>query len=130
MDCVQLCFQLLLYIGLAILALSLSQLKIASLPYILEEVSVLFSTIRQLGKGASDGSDIIYQFTFAPNSPKSDISGALGPIHYITLQSFCNGTGGWDMLNMFWVSQNGPMLSLKNLLFHCGSPDFLLDFFL
>ena len=31
------------------------------------------------------------------------ISGALGPIHYITLKSFCNGIGGWDQVeNMFW----------------------------
>ena len=32
---------------------------------------------------------LLYQFTFAQNRPKSDISMALGPIHYIT--SFCNG---------------------------------------
>ena len=31
---------------------------------------------------------MIYQFTFAQNRPKSDISGALGPIHYITLKAF------------------------------------------
>ena len=29
---------------------------------------------------------LLYQFTFAQNRPKSDISGALGPIHYITLK--------------------------------------------
>ena len=28
---------------------------------------------------------LLYQFTFAQNRPKSDISGALGPIQYITL---------------------------------------------
>ena len=39
---------------------------------------------------------LLYQFTFAQNRPKSDMSGALGPIHYITLKSFCNGIGGWD----------------------------------
>ena len=31
---------------------------------------------------------LLYQFTFAHNRPKSDISGALGPIHYITLKAF------------------------------------------
>ena len=31
---------------------------------------------------------LLYQFTFAQNRPKSDISGALGPIHYITLKAF------------------------------------------
>ena len=28
---------------------------------------------------------LLYQFTFAQTRPKSDISGALGPIHYVTL---------------------------------------------
>ena len=31
---------------------------------------------------------LLYQFTFAQNKPKFDISGALGPIHYITLKAF------------------------------------------
>ena len=31
---------------------------------------------------------MLYQFTFAPNRSKSDISEALGPIHYITLKAF------------------------------------------
>ena len=31
---------------------------------------------------------LFYQFTFAQNRPKSDISGALRPIHYITLKGF------------------------------------------
>ena len=31
---------------------------------------------------------LLYQFTFAQNRPKSDISGALGTIHYITLNAF------------------------------------------
>ena len=31
---------------------------------------------------------LIYQFTFAPNRQKSDISEALGPLHYITLEAF------------------------------------------
>ena len=40
----------------------------------------------------------LYQFTFAQNNPKSDNSGALGPIHYITLhlkllQCHCNALG-------------------------------------
>ena len=30
---------------------------------------------------------LLYQFTFDQNRPKSDISGALGPIHYIGLQA-------------------------------------------
>ena len=30
---------------------------------------------------------LLYQFTFT-NKPKSDISGALGPIHYITFKAF------------------------------------------
>ena len=30
---------------------------------------------------------LLYQFTFAQNRPKSDISGALGPMHYITLNA-------------------------------------------
>ena len=31
---------------------------------------------------------LLYQFTFPQNRPKSDISGALGIIHYITLKAF------------------------------------------
>ena len=31
---------------------------------------------------------LLYQFTFAHNRPESDISGELGPIHYITLKAF------------------------------------------
>ena len=31
---------------------------------------------------------LLYQFTYAHNRPKSDISGALGPIHHITLKAF------------------------------------------
>ena len=31
---------------------------------------------------------LLYQFTFAQKRPKSDVSGALGPIHYITLKAF------------------------------------------
>ena len=30
---------------------------------------------------------LLYQFTFGQNRPKSDISGALGPMHYITLNA-------------------------------------------
>ena len=36
---------------------------------------------------------LFYQFTFAPNRPKSYISGALGPIHYITLKAFAMALG-------------------------------------
>ena len=36
---------------------------------------------------------LLYQFTFAQNRPKSDISGALGPIHYITLKAFAMALG-------------------------------------
>ena len=36
---------------------------------------------------------LLYQFTFAQNRPKSDISGALGPIHYITLKAFAMASG-------------------------------------
>ena len=36
---------------------------------------------------------LLYQFTFAHNRPKSDISGALGPIHYITLKAFAMALG-------------------------------------
>ena len=36
---------------------------------------------------------LLYQFTFAQNRPKSDISGALGPIHYNTLKAFALGDG-------------------------------------
>ena len=36
---------------------------------------------------------LLYQFTFAQNRPKSDISGALGPIHYITLKTFAMALG-------------------------------------
>ena len=39
---------------------------------------------------------LLHQFTFAHNRPKSDISGAQGPIHYITLKAFGIGIGGWD----------------------------------
>ena len=36
---------------------------------------------------------LLYQFTFAQNRPKSDVSGALGPIHYITLKAFAMASG-------------------------------------
>ena len=36
---------------------------------------------------------LLYQFTFAQNRPKSDISGALRPIHYITLKAFAMALG-------------------------------------
>ena len=36
---------------------------------------------------------LLYQFTFAQNEPKSDISEALGPIHYITLKAFAMALG-------------------------------------
>ena len=36
---------------------------------------------------------LLYQFTFTQNTPKSDISGALGPIHYITLKAFAMALG-------------------------------------
>ena len=37
---------------------------------------------------------MLYHFTFAHNRPKSDISGALRPIHYITLKVFAMAL--WD----------------------------------
>ena len=36
---------------------------------------------------------LLYQFTFAHYRPKSEISGALGPIHYITLKAFAMALG-------------------------------------
>ena len=36
---------------------------------------------------------LLYQFTFAHYRPKSDISGALGPIHNITLKAFAMALG-------------------------------------
>ena len=36
---------------------------------------------------------LLHQFTFAHNRPTSDISGALGPIHYITLKAFAMALG-------------------------------------
>ena len=36
---------------------------------------------------------LLYQFTFAQNRPSYDISGALGPIHYITLKAFAMALG-------------------------------------
>ena len=36
---------------------------------------------------------LLHQFTFAHNRPKSDISGAQGPIHYITLKAFAMASG-------------------------------------
>ena len=39
---------------------------------------------------------LLYQFTFAQNRPKFDISGALGLKHYI--QRFRNDIGGWDQV--------------------------------
>ena len=36
---------------------------------------------------------LLYQFTFAHYRPKSDISVALGPIHYITLKAFAMALG-------------------------------------
>ena len=41
----------------------------------------------------------LYPFTFAQNRPTSDINGALGPIHIISLKAFAiNGIGGWDQV--------------------------------
>ena len=37
---------------------------------------------------------LLNQFTCAQNRPKSDISGALGPIYYITLKAFAMALGG------------------------------------
>ena len=36
---------------------------------------------------------LLYQFTFGPNRQKSDISEALGPLHYITLKAFAMASG-------------------------------------
>ena len=36
---------------------------------------------------------LLYQFTIAHNRSKSDISGALGPKHYITLKAFAMASG-------------------------------------
>ena len=36
---------------------------------------------------------LLYQFTIDQNRPKSDISGALGPIHYITFKAFAMALG-------------------------------------
>ena len=36
---------------------------------------------------------LLYQFTFAQNRPKSENSGALGPIHYITLKAVAMALG-------------------------------------
>ena len=35
----------------------------------------------------------VISVSFAQNRPKSDISGALGPIHYITLKAFAMALG-------------------------------------
>ena len=35
----------------------------------------------------------VISVSFAQNRPKSDISGALGPIHYITLKAFAMASG-------------------------------------
>ena len=45
---------------------------------------------------------LLYQFTFSQNRPKSDISGALGPIlHYITLKAFAMAKGQTFYVNFF-----------------------------
>ena len=53
---------------------------------------VLCST-RSFGHCPNYLSVLLYQFTFAQNRPKSDISGALRPIHYITLKAFAMASG-------------------------------------
>ena len=40
---------------------------------------------------------LLYQFTFAPNRQKSDVSEALGPKHYITLKAFAMALGDRTM---------------------------------
>ena len=52
---------------------------------------------------------------------KSDIGGALGPIHYITIKIFYNEFDGWS-----YVVTEKPFFSSK---IEFGSPDFLRDFF-
>ena len=46
----------------------------------------------------------VISVSFAQNRPKSDISGALGPIHYITLKAFVMALGdGTKCKTCFWV---------------------------
>ena len=57
-----------------------------------------FEEKSEVGRGHKLGitPTLLYQFTFAQNRPKSDISGALGLKHYI--QRFRNDIGGWDQV--------------------------------
>ena len=48
------------------------------------------------------------QFTFAQNRPKSDISGALGPIHNITLKAFAMAKAFNVML---CIGPSAPLIS-------------------
>ena len=52
---------------------------------------------------------MLYHFTFAHNRPKSDISGALGPIHYITLKAFAMALGDGTKCKTCFV---GPRMIL------------------
>ena len=49
-----------------------------------------FEEKSEVGRGHKLGitPTLLYQFTFAQNRLKSNISGALGPIYFITLKAF------------------------------------------
>ena len=61
---------------------------------------------------------LLYQFTFAQNRPKSDISGALGSIHYITLKAFAVALGDGTKCKTCFVCPR--MVPEKTSLFKLG----------
>ena len=70
-----------------------------------------FEEKSELGRGHKLGitSTLLYQFTFAQNRPKSDISGTLGPIHHITLKAFAMTLGDGNRLFTSFSLHSPPL---------------------
>ena len=60
---------------------------------------------------------LVYQFTFAQNGPKSDISGALRPIHYITLKAFAMALGDMTKCKTCFVCPRMVLCGPRKKLF-------------
>ena len=59
---------------------------------------------------------LLYQFTFAQNRPKSDISGALRPLHYITLKAFAMALADvLSVLEWSYVPEKNLFFSLRKI---------------
>ena len=66
---------------------------------------------------------LLYQFTFAKNRPKSDISGVLGPIHYITSKALWPSVKHvLGVLEWSYVVSEKPFFLLQKIEFGSGWP--------